>query len=161
MTTVSLEDIMNFMKKEKEERAKERESDKEEIKHKIVDGVKDEVKKNIKPIQDRQDTLEQAQVEMKGQFAEMLEEVKGLRTGRSRQDPLPSWPSSPSQSDLIGTSTRVGGPNNLDPKGAEVIEIARRTVGLHKIVKDDLARMRLEHHGGATTEKEEKILAVK
>ena len=72
--------------------------------------------------------------------------------------PLPSWPSSPSQSDLIGTSTRVGGPNNLDPKVAEVIDIARRTVGLHKIVKDDLARMRLEHHGGATTEKEEKVL---
>ena len=46
---VSLDDIMNFMKKEKEDRAKERESDKEEIKDMILNGVKEEVEKNINP----------------------------------------------------------------------------------------------------------------
>ena len=63
----------------------------------IIDGLKDEVKKNVQPIQDRQNMLEQTQADMKEQFKEMLEEVKGLKTkldspSRSRQVPLPSWP---------------------------------------------------------------------
>ena len=99
---------------------------------------------------------------MKDQFKEMLQEVKGLTTkldspSRSRQDPLPSWPSSStSLCGQLGTSSRVDNPHTLDPKVAEIIDIARRTVGLHKIDSDDLARMRLEQHGGATTEEKKK-----
>ena len=157
---------MNFMKKEKEDRAKERESDKEEIKDMILNGVKEEVEKNINPILERQNSLEETQADMKEQFREMVAEVKGLKTRldsskTDRQEQTPSLPSSLVPPSGQSENSPSFGSQDLDPKVAEIIDMARRTIGLHKIDRDDLARMRLEHYGGATTEEEEKVLAVR
>ena len=42
----------------------------------------------------------------------------------------------------------------------EIISLGRRTVGLHKIDRADLERMRQEQYGGAKTEEQERLLAV-
>ena len=44
---------------------------------------------------------------------------------------------------------------------SEIINSSRRTVGLYKIDKEDLIRMRQEQYGGATTEDEERHFAVR
>lgn len=51
--------------------------------------------------------------------------------------------------------------DEIDPRVSDIIDLARRTVGLYKIDSADLVRMRLEQYGGATTEEHEKLLAVK
>ena len=55
MVQLTLVDIMDFMKRDKEERAIESERDKEEIKEMMNSGVNAEVKKTLKPIQERQE----------------------------------------------------------------------------------------------------------
>jgi putative protein kinase ArgK-like GTPase of G3E family len=61
---LSLEDLMEFMKNDKEERTKERERDKKELKELISQGVKDEVTTALKPMQERQKHLEGVQSDM-------------------------------------------------------------------------------------------------
>ena len=91
---VCLEDIMDFMRKDKEERAIEREKDKKEIRNMIIDGVKEQVKKAIAPIKDRQDSLEDAQAGIREQFTDLLNQVKVLTTKLSApSETPPSWPS--------------------------------------------------------------------
>ena len=80
MAPLTLEDIMEFMKKDKEERTQWRENDKEKIKNMISSGVKDKVEKIFKPIQERQDGMERTQEDMKGQFKQMVDEVKQLKS---------------------------------------------------------------------------------
>ena len=41
------------------------------------------------------------------------------------------------------------------------MDVARRTVGLSRIDREDIERMKQPQFGGATTEEEAKILAVK
>ena len=176
MAPLNLEDIIDLMKKDKEERAKERESDKEEIRNLICSGVQEEVEKNIKPIQDRQAMMERDQADMKEKFREMVYEVRDLKSKlespiiNSQEFPAitqPAFHSSLSSGQYAGFRVQGGGGEHqggygtLDPKIEELIDHARRTVGLYKIDSDDLARMRQEQYGGATTEHEEKLLAVK
>ena len=80
MSSVSLDDIMEFMRKEKEDRAKERESDKLEFKNMIRQGVKEEVQNTVKPLQDKQEILESAQADMKEKFGELFKAVKDLKS---------------------------------------------------------------------------------
>jgi hypothetical protein len=47
---LSLEDLMEFMKNDKQERIKEREKDQKELKELISQGVKEEVTTAIKPM---------------------------------------------------------------------------------------------------------------
>ena len=61
---LSLEDVMNFMMKDKEERARERENDKQEIKELITNGVKTEVLAALQPMQERQLEVESVQGNM-------------------------------------------------------------------------------------------------
>ena len=61
---LSLEDIMNFMMKDKEERARERENDKQEIKELIFNGVKTEVLAALQHMQERQLEVESVQGNM-------------------------------------------------------------------------------------------------
>ena len=164
---VCLEEIMEFMMKEKEVRAIERQKDKEEIRSMIIDGVKEEVKKVIAPIQERQDSLEEAQACMRDQFVDLLDQVKVLKTKLSTPSGTPpSWPSpslDPYSGQPVATPTRVrvAEAQNFETEVAEIIDHTRRTVGLYKIDGADLARMREVRYGGATTEDEEKLLAVK
>ena len=164
MDDVSLVDIMNFMKKEKEARARERAEDKEEIRKMIADGVKDEVQKNILPIQARQDALDSAQAGMSEKLSEVMGIVNDLK---SRVD------AGQSTARLVVSTGTISGSNNSqqsvnrdigqpsDNKLSELINLSRRTVGLSRIDKDDLIRMRQAQYGGATNEQEEKSLAVK
>ena len=71
---------MEFMQKEKAERALEREQDKKEIKEMISDGVKKEVEASIQPLKEKQALLESDQVDMKNQFSDILKEVKEIKT---------------------------------------------------------------------------------
>ena len=164
---VSLEDIMNFMKKDKEERAKEREADKKEIKNMISSGVKKEVEENLQPIHEKQNMLEAAQSNMLEKFNEMAETVQDLKTklyspSRSTsQETSPSWPtglvSKPGQSGDLAQSRAL---EFSDQQVADIISVARRTVGLSRIDIEDLNRMKQPQYGGATNEEEAKLLAV-
>ena len=98
---------MDFMRKDKEERA---EKDKQEIRHMIIDGVKEEVKKAIAPIMDRQDSLDGAQADMRQQFTNLIDQVKVLESKLSAPSGTrPSWPSQlgPYSGQSIATHTRV------------------------------------------------------
>jgi hypothetical protein len=57
----------------------------------------------------------------------------------------------------LGGGSGGQGQDQLGP----IISLGRRTVGLHKIDKDDLNRMRQAQYGGAENEEEEKVLAAK
>ena len=60
----------------------------------------------------------------------------------------------------VSPAAQQRGCDTLDPKVAEVIDVSRRTVGPYKIDKEDLKRMRLDQFGGATSDEEERLLAV-
>ena len=71
----------------------------------------------------------------------------------------PSWPAGQySQSRAAEIET---GTSQVGKAVAEIIDVARRTVGLSRIDREDLERMKQPHFGGATTEEEAKLLAVK
>ena len=142
---------MEFMMKEKEDRAKEREADKEEIRNMIIRGVREEVQSNIKSFQDRQEALESNQADLKEKFEELVEVVKdlqskaGAKVSRSHSEPSPPV----NRVDYLTEQVPQGGCQ--DPKVKEIIDMAWRTVGLCSIDSEDLARMRQEQFGGATT----------
>ena len=160
MSTVSLDDIMDFMRKDKEARAKERESDKLELKNMISEGVKLEVQNTIKPLQDKQEMLESAQADMKDKFGELCEMVKDLKSKvetPSRTEKVA--PKSLKKQILADQLTsphlpceEVSKAEDIDQEVAEIIDMARRTVGLCSIDSSDLSRMRQAQYGGATTE---------
>ena len=58
---VSLEDLMEFLQKEKAERAVERAEDKKELMAMISLGVKKEVEASMGPVQERQAVMEKEQ----------------------------------------------------------------------------------------------------
>ena len=157
---LTLEDIMEFMMKDKEERAQEREDDKNEIKELISKGVKDEVEAVMKPLNDRQLHLEEFQAEMQNKFEDLVEKVMSIREqlilSKNQNDsklPMPLW-----SQHLSVQSASENQMNSVEVK--ELVTLARRTVGLYRVDKNDLSRMRLEQYGGAKTEDEEKELAV-
>ena len=169
----TLEDVMNFMMKDKEERAEERVRDKQEIKELITNGVKAEVVAAKQPMQERQLQVETAQGDMLKQFKGMMEEVKDLKekindnTNQSfpsmpqaRQPAFTQWGSLGGHQ-IVAQSDQLGsGCKDHEARIKEIIDLARRTVGLDRIGKDDLVRMRQEQYGGAKTEGEEMMLAV-
>ena len=164
----TLEDIMEFMKKEKEERAREREQDKIELKTMISQGIKNEVKASLEPISEKQDILEKEQENMKKNFSEVLNEIGDIKAQLKARtaDNFPGLPQPKGllQSDHVqaGYGRQEGEELASDQQGKlrEIISNARRTVGLHCIDSADLVRMRQAQFGGAKTEKEERLFAV-
>ena len=166
---------MEFMQKEKADRALEREQDKKELQEMISMGVKKEVEISIQPIKEKQAGIESEQETIKKQFSEVLEEVKEIKTQlQSFSLNSGSFPSLPKPKALLkefdavqekapqvqGGHGEEGHGEDLQEKIRNVISTARRTVGLHRIDSGDLVRMRQEQYGGAKTEAEEKLLAV-
>ena len=91
---LTLEDLMNFMKNDKEKRAVERERDKEELKQILSKGVKEEVEAMIGPIKDKQEQLEQVQRDMHKGFSEVMAEVKDIRKQLAdNRGESPTWAS--------------------------------------------------------------------
>ena len=81
---------MEFMQKEKAERALEREQDKREIKEMISDGVKKEVEASVQPLKEKQAVLESDQEDMKNQFSDILKEVKEIKNKLESRSPASS-----------------------------------------------------------------------
>ena len=170
---------MEFMKKEKADRAMERKQDKKEFQEMISSGVKKEVEASIKPVKERQAALEGEQENMQKQFSEVVKEVKEMKTQlqnvslKSGSNPG-SFPGLPKPKaiqqgfggaydkapQVQGVQSEEELSGDLQEKLRKVISTARRTVGLHRIDSGDLVRMRQEQYGGAKTETEEKLLAV-
>ena len=145
-----------------------------------LETVKSELTVAIKSVSDRQDDLEGDQKLLKTQIVNMQDEISEIRSLVQSQAALAvdsgkESDDKPGRSYAAVTATtpdasvcvkQVIHPSSLyysdhDRQVAEIIDHARRTVGLFKIDNDDLKRMRLEHFGGAKSEEEEKQLAVK
>ena len=162
----TIEDVFAFLKNDKEERLKEKEKDRLELKQLISDGVKKEVKSLIDPVNERVKQVESVQEHMEDQIKVMSEELKELReqlyakTSGSQSVPDNYPPKSISRGSGSESSS-VGQSSDMTSELLEIISLGRRTIGLHKIDEADLERMRQDQYGGAKTEEEERLLAVK
>ena len=137
-----------------------------------LETVKKDLSGAIAKVSDRQDNMEEDQKAMKTQMValqEQLEEIKTASQSKAGSSPCKTYAavaagcsgSTYSKNVPMYTSPAQDESDANENEVAEIIDVARRTVGLYKIDRSDLARMRLEHFGGATTEEEEKKLAVK
>ena len=174
---------MKFLLSMKEEHAKERKLDKEEWKEmrererqegrvemeKVVDL---KVTEAIKPFEEKTETVVQAQQQMKKQVDNLTGLLMGLKdkvensSGVMRNENSPNSDISTTepvtrQRKLGGAQVVVVGRQEHSEGLSEIISEARRTVGLYRIDNSDLQRMRQEQYGGAQTEYEEKLLAVR
>ena len=162
---------MDFMKSEKEARELEREQDKKELKDIISKGVKQEVHAVMEPVKEKQDLLEKEQEVLKQQFSEVVQEMKEIKTqlnsSSSVQFPGLPQPQAVQQQGTRGETRSVsqevaeGVGDDQQGRLRQIISVARRTIGLSRIDSADLIRMRQAQYGGAKTEAEEKLLAVK
>ena len=151
-------------------------SNKEEILSKvdgIVEDVKD-VKTKVKDLTHRVDSQEETNAEVNkklellqnqmsnlnevAETVKLLGETRLVSPSKARETSnAPAWPAClPSQSNQSRAGTSQDGCSV-----AEIIDVARRTVGLNRIDREDIERMKQPQFGGATTEEEAKILAVK
>ena len=140
----------------------------------IVEDVK-EVKSKVKDLTDRVDAQEATNTNVNEKIVLLQSQISSLKEMSGGAD-LETRQVSPinKQGRSYATVAAVTTPraaereyvtpptdpiqSDHDIQVTEIIDLARRTVGLHKIDNDDLKRMRLEHFGGATTEDEEKQL---
>ena len=151
-------------------------SNKEEILSKvdaIVEDVKD-VKTKVKDLTHRVDSQEETNAEVNkklellqnqmsnlnevAETVKLLGETRLVSPSKARgTNNAPAWPAGlPSQSNQSRAGTSQDG-----SAVAEIMDVARRTVGLSRIDREDIERMKQPQFGGATTEEEAKILAVK
>ena len=172
--STTLDDLLNFMKSDKEERIKERESDKQELRQ-LIKGVKAEVEAAIEPLKEKQAELEGVQTDMQKDLSKLVSEMRDM------QKQLANHTENSNSQESIQVSSyaqaaKVGADicsyKNVVDEGIEDVEkkndkkierilsLGRRTVGLQKIDKSDLLRMRQPQFGGAKSEEEEKVLAV-
>ena len=161
----TIEDLFEFMKQDRVERAKERERDKQEIKELVSQGINTEVKSLLTPLEERVLSVENTQANVMSQLKEIVEDMKGFKEQLVDCDKA-------GDKDRVrlgqGVPASVA-PRNVESSGAvdheeekvsEIISHARRTVGLDRIDKTDLERMRQSQYGGATNQEEEQLLAV-
>ena len=171
--------LHNMEKKHTEERDKDRkewkeirEKERQEDRAEMVKVVDMKVAEAIRPFKSKTNSVVQAQKDMKEQVDNLTGLLRGLRekfeSHSQSQNSGVSDTSSPVQGELHGhpvgpvwqdrQTVRVQRqPDTL----SEIISEARRTVGLFRIDNADLTRMRQEQFGGAKTEEEEKLLAVR
>ena len=166
---------MNFMKSDKEERVKERECDKEELRQ-LISGVKAEVEAAIVPIKEKQAELEVVQADMQRGFSDLVAEVKDIQKQLTNQAYMPPTQQSQlvraplsyaqaaqaavSRHDVQADEVQLV-EQSIEEKLGGIISLGRRTVGLQRINQEDLTRMRKPQYGGAKSEDEEKVLAVR
>ena len=163
--------------KEKEELAEirktERKEDREEMIKLMDNCLGEKVEEAIAPFKERTEKVEKEQLEMKDQVNMILDEMKlvkerlnggRIESGQSssvvtmaevisrQQDPRPMQQA---------PTAHAGSSGIQEDERRRIISLSRRTIGLQKIDKYDLARMRQDQFGGAKSEEEEKFLAVK
>ena len=107
---------------------------------------------------------------MKQQFREVLQEMNQIKT-QLQINPTVQFPGLPQPQavqQVVHTGEQagyvrqegVGQGGDQQAKLRQIISVSRRTVGLHRIDSADLVRMRQAQFGGASTDAEEKLLAV-
>ena len=139
-----------------------------------LDTVKKDLTVAINKVSDRQDSMEEKQSVMQSQIDSMQEKIQNLAQSKevsviSSEEVTTKYPGRSFATVAATTPTPAftrpvnNSHTNSDHEKevAEIVDLARRTVGLYKIDTADLKRMRLDHFGGATTEEEEKQFAVK
>ena len=160
----------------KEVREKERQEDKEEITKVIDKCLEEKMTEAIKPFEEKTESVVQAQAQMKEQVDTLSKELMGLKEKISSIREVSTRPGNGQrleadnldriQQGLGSTVGQVAEDVAVVGGGqsvglAEIISEARRTVGLYRIDQADLDRMRQEQYGAAKTPEEEKHLAVK
>ena len=139
-----------------------------------LSAVRSDISEAIDKVSGRQDNLENEQKELKNTVHSMQEKLYNLAkvVSDEKRSMSGSLTYAAAAAHIPGASVphslhprtapaHGGDGGGLDPEVAEIIDRARRTVGLSTIDSDDLTRMRQVQFGGATTEEEEKLLAVK
>ena len=130
-----------------------------------LNTVKSELTVAISKVSDRQDSMEEDQKEMRSTMSAMQEQLDSLTREKTVSDRSTTANKATFATVVAAkeSSGRMpyGGDDTKNQEVAEIIDHARRTVGLFKIDNDDLKRMRLDHFGGAKSEEEEMTLAVK
>ena len=179
----SNEDLMGFLLKIEDKRAKEREEledirkkerqeDKEEMVKLVNSCLGEKVAEAIAPFIEKTENVEKVQVEMREQVNLLMEQMKSVNEKLDSDSGQSS--TFPTLAEVVSTGSRQlnsrprrqdsedgdGGLGRQEDKLRSVISLSRRTVGLQKIDNHDLARMRQEQFGGAKTEEEEKLFAV-
>ena len=182
----SNEDLMKFLLNMEDKRAKEREADRLEMKQlrereriedmeeilKVIDNcIGEKVGKAIGPLSERTEAVEDNHLELKGQVDTVIKELRLLK-----EKILNEGVSSNEKTMAEVISKTVGGQYHEGVKGAtehvigggvqedeyhKAVSLSRRTVGLQPIDAFDLKRQRKEQYGGAQTEQEERVLAVR
>ena len=77
--TPTIEDLFEFLKKDKADRAQEREKDKKELQALISESVKSEVKSLIDPVSERVSSVEKDQENMSNQLKLISEELEVVK----------------------------------------------------------------------------------
>ena len=179
----SNDDLMSYLKKmeekrlkEKEEdaemRKKEKEIDREEMVKLMNSCVEQKMSEMVVPLKERTDKVEKVQLEMQGQMNRLMEQMKVVK---EKLDEGPTQVESGiGQADRLqviagGAKQATSGASINPSEGAsehgkeirDIISHSRRTIGLQKIDRHDVARMRQEQFGAAANDDEEKLFAVR
>ena len=166
----TIEDLFEFLKKDKIDRALGRETDKAELKELIRDGVKKEVLALINPIEERVAQAEKNQNTLCDQFSyvqkELVELKKRCHWLENDLRKVFSYKSLSAEQGVVSEIDISGNPSQAnkdilssDSELSEIISLGRRTIGLYKIDESDLQRMRQDQYGGAKSEEEARLLA--
>ena len=161
--TPTIEDLFEFLKKDKADRAQEREKDKKELQALISESVKSEVKSLIDPVSERVSSVEKDQENMSNQLKLISEELEVVKNELKKKSDASQSVCHNQFSKQVTTNNAKDSSEASQTESNEllkIISLGRRTIGLYKIDDADLERMRQEQYGGAKSEEEEKMLAV-
>ena len=145
----TIEDLFEFLKKDKAERAREREQDKQEIKEFICKGVKQEVSALITPINKGVDNVENVQEDVMDKLKVMSDQIKDIKEqivgnpGEIHQLTYSSalksnsQPSTPTPK-VIGHAQHAAYSDKDEEKALDLLNLARRTVSLYPFRQKDI-----------------------
>ena len=172
----SNDDLMNFLKsmeakreKDKEEmaeaRRRERQEDREEMMTLMENFVGEKVEKLTEPYIERTEKLEKGQAEIKEQVNMLLDQMKLVNDRVVNKNEGTQSNITVSMGFQTGNSSsryvEHQEVDNQEDRKKDLISLSRRTVGLQRIDRQDIQRMFRAQYGGAKSEEEAKLLAVK
>ena len=161
----SNQDILAFLKSEKETRAKEREEDMMKISEMIRVGVREEVKEALKPVDTRLGLQEQTTQTLASQVQTLMTEMTTLKEDVKNIADFPALPA-PATTPTQSFSQPSAQSSGSDPfpsdesdrqKALDLLELCRRTVSLHPLQQADID---FESKRGAKDLTEAKLWAV-
>ena len=186
----SNDDLMGFLLKMEDKRARERDADRQEMKElrekerkedkeeivKVIDNcLGEKVMEAIEPFKEKTIAVEQAQLEMKEQVNVLIQEMSVLKdkfSGGSEAvgNVIVTMASVVANSVNVENAASIQQQSQVQPQSVNqnqeseynrLVSLSRRTMGLHRIDAKDLVRMRQVQYGGARTEEEEKLFAAR